>query len=74
MFREILPNAMGPIVVAATLTVAHAILLEAYISFLGYGIQPPLAELGQHAQRRPAISGQRALAGDHSRRRRSRWP
>ncbi|TIM51865.1 MAG: ABC transporter permease subunit, partial [Mesorhizobium sp.] len=32
MFREILPNAMGPIIVAATLTVAHAILLEAYIS------------------------------------------
>ncbi|TIW36464.1 MAG: ABC transporter permease, partial [Mesorhizobium sp.] len=46
MFREILPNAMGPIIVAATLTVAHAILLEAYISFLGYGIQPPLASWG----------------------------
>ncbi len=43
MFREILPNAMGgPIIVAATLTVARAILLEAYISFLGFGIQPPL--------------------------------
>ncbi|WP_353641808.1 ABC transporter permease [Mesorhizobium sp. WSM2239] len=46
MFREILPNAIGPIIVAATLTVAHAILLEAYISFLGYGIQPPLASWG----------------------------
>ena len=46
MFREILPNAMGPIIVAATLTVAHAILLEAYISFLGYGIQPPLPNWG----------------------------
>src|SRR5919106_1701834 len=46
MFREILPNAMGPIIVAATLTVARAILLEAYISFLGYGIQPPLASWG----------------------------
>lgn len=46
MFREILPNAMGPIIVAATLTVAHAILLEAYISFLGYGIQPPLPSWG----------------------------
>ena len=42
MFREILPNAIGPIIVAATLTVARAILMEAYISFLGYGIQPPL--------------------------------
>lgn len=46
MLREILPNAMGPIIVAATLTVAHAILLEAYISFLGYGIQPPLPSWG----------------------------
>ena len=46
MFREILPNAMGPVIVAATLTIARAILLEAYISFLGYGIQPPLPSLG----------------------------
>ena len=46
MFREILPNAMGPIIVASSLTVAHAILLEAYISFLGYGIQPPLPSWG----------------------------
>ncbi len=41
MFRELLPNAIAPIVVAATLTVARAILLESYISFLGFGIQPP---------------------------------
>ncbi|MCA2411278.1 ABC transporter permease [Rhizobium leguminosarum] len=41
MTRELLPNVMGPIIVAATLTVARAILSEAYISFLGYGIQPP---------------------------------
>lgn len=46
MFREILPNAMGPIIVSATLTVARAILMEAYISFLGYGIQPPLPSWG----------------------------
>lgn len=46
MFREILPNAMGPIIVAATLTVARAILMESYISFLGYGIQPPLPSWG----------------------------
>lgn len=46
MFRELLPNAVGPIVVAATLTVARAILMEAYVSFLGYGIQPPLASWG----------------------------
>lgn len=46
MFREILPNIVGPIIVAATLTIARAILLEAYISFLGYGIQPPLPSWG----------------------------
>ncbi len=46
MFRELLPNTIGPIIVAATLTVARAILLEAYISFLGYGIQAPLPSWG----------------------------
>ncbi|MEQ8655143.1 MAG: ABC transporter permease [Kiloniellales bacterium] len=46
MFRELLPNAIGAIIVAATLTVARAILIEAYISFLGYGIQPPLPSWG----------------------------
>lgn len=46
MFREILPNCVGPIIVAATLTVARAILLEAYISFLGFGIQPPVPSWG----------------------------
>ncbi|MCZ4058103.1 ABC transporter permease [Pantoea sp. LMR881] len=46
MFRELLPNVVGPVIVAATLTVARAILLEAYISFLGYGIQPPLPSWG----------------------------
>jgi peptide/nickel transport system permease protein len=46
MFKELLPNAIGQIIVAATLTVARAILLEAYVSFLGYGIQPPLPSWG----------------------------
>ena len=46
MFRELIPNAIGPIVVAATLTVARAILLESYVSFLGYGIQPPTPSWG----------------------------
>lgn len=44
--RQLLPNAVAPIVVAATLNVANAILLESYISFLGYGIQPPTASWG----------------------------
>ena len=46
MWRELLPNAAGPIIVAATLTVARAILMEAYVSFLGYGIQAPTASWG----------------------------
>ncbi len=41
IFRHILPNTLAPIIVAATLGIASAILTEAYVSFLGYGIQPP---------------------------------
>ncbi len=38
-FRHMLPNAIGPIVVSATLIVANAIILEAFVSFLGFGIK-----------------------------------
>src|SRR5512140_541795 len=43
IFEHILPSAMAPIIVTATLEVANAILSEAYISFLGMGVQPPTA-------------------------------
>jgi peptide/nickel transport system permease protein len=46
IFRHILPNCVAPIVVAATLGVANAITLEAYISFLGMGVRPPTATWG----------------------------
>jgi len=46
MLRELLPNIAAPIIVAATLTVARAILLESYMSYLGYGIQPPTPSWG----------------------------
>jgi peptide/nickel transport system permease protein len=46
IFRHILPNSIAPIVVAATLGVASAILNEAYISFLGLGVQAPTATWG----------------------------
>jgi len=46
MFRELIPNAIAAVIVAATLNVARAILLESYISFLGYGIQPPVPSWG----------------------------
>jgi peptide/nickel transport system permease protein len=46
MFRHILPNAFGPIVVAATLTVGNAIMLAAALSFLGLGVHPPTPTWG----------------------------
>jgi len=46
MLKELLPNAISPVLVSATLNVANAVLMESYISFLGYGIQPPLASWG----------------------------
>ena len=45
--RHMLPNCVGPIVVNTTLVVAAAILVEAALSFLGFGIQPPNAALGK---------------------------
>jgi peptide/nickel transport system permease protein len=46
IFKHLLPNTSAPIIVAATLGVANAILSEAYVSFLGLGVQPPTASWG----------------------------
>ena len=46
MFRHILPNTLGPVIVNGTLAVAGAILTEAALSFLGFGIKPPTPSLG----------------------------
>jgi ABC-type dipeptide/oligopeptide/nickel transport system permease subunit len=46
IMRHMLPNAIGPIIVNATITVAAAIVLESTLSFLGLGIQPPNVSLG----------------------------
>ena len=46
ILRHILPNTIAPIIVAATLGIAAAILAEAYISFLGLGVQAPTATWG----------------------------
>jgi peptide/nickel transport system permease protein len=43
---EILPNITGPLIVVATIEIAHAVLLEAALSFLGLGVKPPLASWG----------------------------
>jgi peptide/nickel transport system permease protein len=46
MFRHILPNTIAQLLVAASLTAAYAILIEASLSFLGLGITPPAPSLG----------------------------
>ena len=46
IFRHLLPNVVGPLLVTATLAVGDVILLEAGLSFLGLGIQPPLPSWG----------------------------
>lgn len=46
IFRHMLPNALAPIFVAATLGIATAILIEAGLSFLGFGVQPPAPSWG----------------------------
>jgi peptide/nickel transport system permease protein len=46
IYRSVLPNALGPLAVQTAFTIANAILLEAGLSFLGLGIQPPAPSLG----------------------------
>ncbi|MDR2673690.1 MAG: ABC transporter permease [Opitutaceae bacterium] len=46
IFRHILPNILGPIVVYITLTIPSVMLLEAFLSFLGLGVQPPMSSWG----------------------------
>lgn len=46
IFRHILPNLLGPVIVYATLTIPAVMLLEAFLSFLGLGVQPPMSSWG----------------------------
>jgi oligopeptide transport system permease protein len=46
LLRHIVPNAIGPVIVYATLTIPQMILYESFLSFLGLGVQEPLASLG----------------------------
>ena len=46
VFRHLIPNAIGPVIVYATLTVPQIMLLEAFLSFLGLGVQAPLSSWG----------------------------
>jgi oligopeptide transport system permease protein len=49
VFRHIVPNTLGPVIVYATLTIPTVMLTEAFLSFLGFGVQPPLASWGSLA-------------------------
>ncbi|MCB8836113.1 ABC transporter permease [Aurantimonas sp. VKM B-3413] len=46
LLKELLPNITGPLIVVASIELAHAVLLEASFSFLGLGVQPPLVSWG----------------------------
>ncbi|HVZ65726.1 MAG TPA: ABC transporter permease [Lacunisphaera sp.] len=46
LFRHLLPNILGPIIVYTTLTIPAVMLLEAFLSFLGLGVQPPMSSWG----------------------------
>lgn len=46
IFRHLVPNTLGPVIVYATLTVPSVMLSEAFLSFLGIGVQPPYASWG----------------------------
>jgi peptide/nickel transport system permease protein len=63
MARHILPNAVGPIIVEATLEVGYAIMEESGLSFLGFGVQPPtpswgnlLSDAQEHLVRHPWLA------------------
>jgi peptide/nickel transport system permease protein len=51
ILRHLIPNALAPVIVAATLTVGNAILTESGLSYLGLGIQPPIPSWGNMLQR-----------------------
>ncbi len=46
IFRHMIPNILGPIIVYTTLTIPGVMLLEAFLSFLGLGVQPPMSSWG----------------------------
>ena len=46
ILHHILPNILGPIIVYTTLTIPGVMLLEAFLSFLGLGVQPPMSSWG----------------------------
>jgi peptide/nickel transport system permease protein len=64
LFKHIIPNIMGPVWVAAAGNFALAVLLESGLSFLGFGLQPPIPTLGNILQEQYAyaVTGKPMLA------------
>ena len=69
VLRHVLPNALGPVIVAGTIDVANAIIAESTLSFLGLGFPPDIADLGSPAVRRQGQPGRRPALGLVRRRR-----
>ena len=46
IYRHLIPNTLGPVIVYATLTIPQVMLLESFLSFLGLGVQPPMSSWG----------------------------
>lgn len=46
MFKHLIPNTMGPIIITTMFTIPTAVFTEAFLSFIGLGLQPPIASLG----------------------------
>ena len=46
IFRHMIPNILGPVIVYTTLTIPAVMMLEAFLSFLGLGVQPPMSSWG----------------------------
>jgi oligopeptide transport system permease protein len=46
IFRHVIPNVLGPVIVYTTLTIPAVMLLEAFLSFLGLGVQAPMSSWG----------------------------
>jgi peptide/nickel transport system permease protein len=55
IFRHIMPNAVAPVLVSATLGIASAMLTEAGLSFLGFGVPPPPCHMGKYSFRRQGL-------------------
>ena len=63
LFRHVLPNVLPSIIIVASLQFSQFIVAEAAISFLGFGVQPPDAGVGQHALGEPRLPLRGVVAG-----------